>query len=63
MARTEFPWTEADALYLLLLRRADQLRAYCSDPAYKEEIDGLWSAIETYEARRWADSSRPSEAA
>ena len=32
-------WTEADAMYLLLVCRADQLRACRSDPAYEEEID------------------------
>ena len=53
--------TEADAMYLLLVRRADQLRACRSDPAYEEEIDCLWNAIDAYEARRWA-TARPSEA-
>jgi len=24
----DFPWTQADAMYLLLVRRADQLRAH-----------------------------------
>ena len=57
----DFPWTQADAMYLLLVRRADQLRACRADPAYEEEIDGLWNAIDAYEARRWAD--QPSEAA
>ena len=51
---TDFPWTQADAMYLLLARRADQLRAHRADPAYEEEIDGLWNAIEAYEAQRWA---------
>ena len=51
---TDFPWTQADAMYLLLVRRADQLRAHRDDPAYEEEIDGLWNAIDAYEAQRWA---------
>ena len=55
----DFPWTQADAMYLLLVRRADQLRAHRADPAYEEEIDSLWTAIEAYEAQRWA----PGEAA
>ena len=58
---SDFPWTEADAMYLLLVRRADQLRACRSDPAYEEEIDCLWNAIDAYEARRWA-TARPSDA-
>ena len=58
---TDFPWTEADAMYLLLVRRADQLRACRSDPAYEEEIDCLWNVIDAYEGRRWA-KARPSEA-
>jgi hypothetical protein len=57
----DFPWTQADAMYLLLVRRADQLRACRSDPAYEDEIDRLWNAIDAYETRRWAE--RPSEAA
>ena len=55
----DFPWTQADAMYLLLVRRADQLRAHRADSAYEEEIDSLWNAIEAYEAQRWA----PGEAA
>ena len=51
MTPTDFPWTEADAMYLLLVRRADQLRACRGDPVYGEEIDGLWNAIDGYEAR------------
>jgi len=58
MTPTDFPWTEADAMYLLLVRRADQLRACRGDPAYEEEIDGLWNAIDAYEARRWANAAR-----
>ena len=57
---TDFPWTEVGAMYLLLVRRAE-LRAFRLNPAYEEEIDCLWNAIDAYEARRWA-AARPSEA-
>ena len=62
--RRDFPWTEADAMYLLLVRRADQLRGCRFHPAYEEEIDCLWNAIDAYEAKRWNELREPpSEAA
>ena len=61
MRQNEFPWNEADAMYLLLVRRADQLRGCRSHPAYEEEIDCLWNAIDAYE-KRWKQLP-PSEAA
>ncbi len=64
MRRTEFPWTEADAMYLLLIRRAYQLRACSAHPAYEEEIDCLSNTIDAYEAKRWNSMREPpSEAA
>jgi hypothetical protein len=53
MRPDEFPWTQADAMYLLLRRRAEEMRAHQSDPACEEELDSLWNAIDAYEARRW----------
>jgi hypothetical protein len=64
MRRDEFPWTEADAMYLLLIRRAVQLRSSHSDPVYEQEFDCLWNAIDAYEAKRWDELKEPpSEAA
>jgi hypothetical protein len=37
----DFPWTEADAMYLLLVRRAAELRDRRSDVAHEEELDCL----------------------
>ena len=52
---TDFPWTEADAMYLLLVRRADQLRACRSDPAYEEEPE--WAAKIGGEVRLLTDET------
>jgi hypothetical protein len=51
--RNDFPWTQADAMYLLLLRRAEEMRALQADPAFEEELDTLWNALDAYEASRW----------
>lgn len=51
-------------MYLLLVRRADQLRGCRFHPAWEEEIDCLCNAIDPYEAKRWNDLREPpSEAA
>jgi hypothetical protein len=62
-APPDFPWTEADAMYLLLVRRAAELRDRRSDVAPEEELDGLWNAIDAYEARRWANAGPPPQKA
>ena len=49
----DFPWTEADAMYLLLVRRAAELRDRRLDAGQEEELDCLWNAIDSYEAKRW----------
>jgi hypothetical protein len=54
----DFPWTEADAMYLLLVRRAAELRDRRSDVAHEDELDCLWNAIDAYEARRWTNANR-----
>jgi hypothetical protein len=46
------PWPQADAMYLLLLRCAEEIRLL-ADPAGEEELDLLWNAIDAYEASRW----------
>ena len=49
---TDFPWTEADAMYLLLVRRASELRDCSPGAPEEEERDCVWAAIEAYEAKR-----------
>ena len=53
-----FPWTEADAMYLLLLRHMTDLRRD-PKPADEEQLDRLSNALEAYEAKRWAQRKRP----
>lgn len=48
----EFPWFEADAMYLLLVRRAADLRDCNSGSAEEEERDCVWAVLEAYEAKR-----------
>jgi hypothetical protein len=49
---TEFPWIEADAMYLLLVRRAADLRDCNAGSAEEEERDCVWAVLEAYEAKR-----------
>ena len=48
----EFPWTEADAMYLLLLRQAADLRSHGTLPG-DDQFDRVSQAIEAYEVKRW----------
>ena len=48
----QFPWTETDAMFLLLAKRAADLRAR-SEAADEEERDCLLNVMEAYEAKRW----------
>jgi hypothetical protein len=49
---TEFPWFEADAMYLLLIRRALELRNSKPGSAEEEELDCVSATLEAYEAKR-----------
>jgi len=51
-ALTKFPWFEADAMYLLLVRRAADLRDCKPGSAEEEERDCVWAVLEAYEAKR-----------
>ena len=48
----QFPWTETDAMFLLLVKRAAELQAR-SDASEEEELNCLVNVMETYEAKRW----------
>ena len=47
-----FPWLEADAMFLILVKRASDLehRVVAED---EEELDRVRCAIEAYEAKRF----------
>ena len=49
---TKLPWFEADAMYLLLVRRAADLRHCKPGTAEEEERDCVWAVLEAYEAKR-----------
>jgi len=49
----DFPWTEADAMYLLLVRHAADLRKCGPGSPEEEQLDRVWNTIEAYEAKRW----------
>jgi hypothetical protein len=59
---SDFPWTEADAMYLLLLRHAADLRSHGTAPD-DDQLHRVSHALEAYEVKRWqakkaaADSS------
>jgi hypothetical protein len=55
----DFPWTEADAMYLLLVRRAADLRSSGPGSSDEEEFDRVCNTLEAYEAKRWAQRKRP----
>jgi hypothetical protein len=50
----EFPWHEADAMFLLLIRRAADLQLGADGPEH-EELDCLQNAIEAYQAKRFTE--------
>ena len=54
----QFPWTEADAMFLLLIKRAAELGGH--GRAYdEEELDCLRNAIGAYEAKRFPSVLSP----
>jgi hypothetical protein len=55
----QFPWIETDAMFLLLVKRAAELRAR-SDACDEEELDCLVNVIDAYEAKRWQADALPS---
>ena len=55
----QFPWTETDAMFLVLVNRAAKLRAR-SEVSDEEELDRLVNVIDAYEAKRWQANALPS---
>jgi hypothetical protein len=49
---SEFPWAEADAMYLLLLRQAADLRCHGS-ASDDDQLNRVSRAVEAYEVKRW----------
>ena len=48
-----FPWHEADAMFLLLTKRAHDLRACRDGSPEQEERDCVTNAVDAYEAKSW----------
>ena len=48
-----FPWHEADAMFLLLTKRAYDLRDCRDGSPEQEELNCVTNAIDAYEAKRW----------
>jgi hypothetical protein len=48
----DFPWHEADAMFLLLVRRAADLKA-SEHGSSEEELDCVTNAVTAYEMKRW----------
>ena len=51
-SRENFPWDQADAMFLLLLKRVAELQAG-REAVAEEELDCVTSAIDAYVAKRW----------
>jgi hypothetical protein len=56
---SDFPWHEADAMFLLLIRRAADLQTAAPVAAHEEELDCVSNVVAAYEAKRWPDGSKP----
>jgi hypothetical protein len=54
--RGPFPWHQADAMFLLLVRRAADLQGSHEGSPDGEELECLTNAIDAYEAKRFADN-------
>ncbi len=54
-----FPWEEADAMFMLLIKRAADLQGRREGSPEEEELDCLTNAIDAYEAKRWPIRRRP----
>jgi hypothetical protein len=50
---SDFPWHEADAMFLLLIRRAADLEATEHVASQEEELDCVSNVVAAYEAKRW----------
>jgi hypothetical protein len=49
----DFPWPEADAMLLALLRRIRDIGDCRDGSAEREELDCITNAAESYQAKRW----------
>jgi hypothetical protein len=53
------PWIEADALYVLLVERADEITKYSVGSGEMEEFRAITKALEAYEEQRWSNDKEP----
>ena len=56
---SDFPWHEADAMFLLLIRRVADLEAAEHLASQEEELDCVSNVVAAYEAKRWPDGQTP----
>jgi len=54
-AGSMIPCTEADAMYALLVARADILKGCTENSPEGRELEAIAAAVEAYEAKRWPD--------
>ena len=54
----QFPWTETDAMFLVLVKRAAALRAR-GEASEEDELDRLLDVMDAYEAKRWPADALP----
>ena len=54
----QFPWIETDAMFLVLVKRAADLRAR-GEASEAEELDSLLNVMDAYEAKRWQAETLP----
>ena len=52
---SDFPWHEADAMFLLLIKRVADLEAAQYPASQEEELDCVSNVVAAYEAKRWPD--------
>jgi hypothetical protein len=52
---SDFPWREADAMFLLLIRRVADLEAAEHAASQEEELDCVSNVVAAYEAKRWPE--------
>ena len=55
----QFPWSETDAMFLVLVKRAADLRAR-GEASEEDELDRLLNVMDAYEAKRWQADALPS---
>ena len=56
---SDFPWHEADAMFLVLVKRVADLQAAEQAALQEEELDCVANVVAAYEAKRWPAGKGP----